>query len=218
MKLTLSDDRHPIINAKRFAIEFAECANIMSLLEISSVNMIESIARSAPLGDSPIHGYRHWLTVLSNGLAIIDATPALQSNASKLTMVLFALFHDVRREREDHCSEHGKMGAMFLTQGLDKGQAEWLHRVFGITDEVRKMAAYACELHTICEVPSRSPLLRRDHAISPIFGKLSESEALILGACLDSDRLDLGRAGIQPDPFYLFTPVAIDHALKQSRR
>ena len=215
MKLTLSGDRRPIINAKRFAIEFAECANIPFLLELSSVSMIEEIAKSAPLGDSPLHGFRHWLTVLSNGMAIIDETPTLRSNAFKLTMALFALFHDVRRETEGHCAQHGKMGAMLLTQGLDQGQTEWLTN-FG--PDAVKMAAYACELHTICDVPSRSPLLRVGHAVSPIMGKLSESEALIIGACLDADRLDLERVGITPDPFYLFTHAASEHALKHSRR
>lgn len=215
MKLTLSEDRRPIINAKRFAIEFAECANIMSLLEISSVNMIERIARTAPLGDSPCHGFRHWLTVLSNGMAIIDGTPALQSNAFKLTMALFALFHDVRRETEGSCNQHGKMASIYLLKGLEPEIAQWLYPTFG-TDCV-SLAAHACELHTICDVPSRSPLFRAGHAVSPIMGKLSESEALIIGACLDADRLDLERVGITPDPFYLFTPIANDHALKLRR-
>lgn len=209
MKLTLSGDRRPIINAKRFAIEFAECANIPSLLELSNVSMIEEIAKSAPLGASSLHGFRHWLTVLSNGMAIIDKTPEIQSNAFRLTMVLFALFHDVRRETEGHCNQHGKMASIFLTNGLDQGQAAWLTN-FG--PEVVKTASFACELHTICEVPTRSPLLRPGISVSPIFGKMSESEAVIIGACLDADRLDLGRVGITPDPFYLFTQAARNHA------
>lgn len=209
MKLKLSDDRRPIISAKRFAIEFAECAKVESILELSSVNMIEEIAASAPLGDSPCHGFRHWLTVLSNGLAIIDHTPQLQSNAFRLTMILFALFHDVRRETEGACNQHGKMASIYLMKGLSPEVAKWVYSTFG-TDCVT-LAAYACELHTICDVPSRSPLLRVG-AVSPILGKLSETEALIVGACLDADRLDLGRVGITPDKFYLFTPAARNHA------
>lgn len=212
MKLTLSDDRRPIISAKQFAKEFAECANMTDTRDVA---MFEKIAATAPLGDSPLHGFRHWLTVLSNGMAIIEETPALRSNAFRLTMILFALFHDVRRETEGHCSQHGKMASMYLMKGLSAEIAEWLYPSFG-TDCV-SLAAYACELHTICDVPSRSPLLRRDQAISPIMGKLSESEALIIGACLDADRLDLERVGITPDPFYLFTPIANDHALKLRR-
>ncbi len=206
MNLISSLIRPEITCPNLFARKFVEIAG---LDPSTDTDLIAGIAATCPLGSSPLHGFRHWLTVLENGLQIIDATPDLQSNAFKGVMILFALFHDSRRQTEGHCTEHGKAGAMFLTHGVTEEQDAWIMAKFGASAVI--LAAYASECHTICDVP-RESLLLRVGAPSPLLGRMSESEAEIIGACLDADRLDLGRVGIRPNSFYLYTKAAKEYA------
>lgn len=204
MKLTPSFKRPEITNAGEFASAFARRAGYTG---VPAMTYITAVAKTAPLGESPLHGFRHWLTVLDNGLQIIEATPAFRSYNLKFVMILFALFHDIRREGEGECQEHGKAGAMFLRS---LPMLELLDNL-GAAPEVIRLAAFACECHTICSVPDDSIILRAG-APSPVGGVLSETEVALVGACLDADRLDLGRVGIHPHPYYLSTQAAKNYA------
>ena len=55
-----------------------------------------------------------------------------------------------------------------------------------VNDDEFSLLVIACQLHTVAET----------------------HENITVKACFDSDRLDLGRVGIVPDPKYLCTPLA----------
>lgn len=98
--------------------------------------------------------------------------------ADKDVVALFALFHDAKRQNEGYDPDHGKRGAE-LAQRLRGEQFELSDLQFALLVE-------ACCGHTHC----------RHHA------------NVTIGACWDSDRLDLGRVGMLPSPYYLNTDEA----------
>ncbi len=61
-----------------------------------------------------------------------------------------------------------------------------LRKHLPVSDDEFTLLATACELHT----------------------RATTHENMTVQACFDSDRLDLGRVGIMPDPQYLCTPLA----------
>ena len=104
---------------------------------------------------------------------------------------LFAFFHDSRRENEYHDPEHGSR-AVVLAETL-RG------KYFELADDEFALFTYACSYHT----------------------SGGTDADITIQCCWDSDRLDLGRVGIRPDPNYLCTehakrPDVIEWALKRS--
>jgi uncharacterized protein len=91
---------------------------------------------------------------------------------------LFAVFHDSQRSNESLDPGHGRRGAE-LAKSL-RGKA------FHLSDEDFALLETACAYHT-------------DRLTA---GKIT------VQTCWDADRLDLGRAGIIPDPRYLCTAAA----------
>ncbi len=81
---------------------------------------------------------------------------------------LFAVFHDSRRQNEYGDYQHGLRGALLAQEMRDA--------YFTLSDDDFQRLFSACEHHTA--------------------GKMSDDP--IIQACWDSDRLDLGRAGITP--------------------
>lgn len=124
-----------------------------------------------------VHGPDHWRRVERNGLIL-----ASQSGANIAVVRLFALFHDSRRENENHDPDHGRRGAA-LARAL-RGKA------FELSDEWMAKLEYACVWHT----------------------DLHHHEDATIATCWDADRLDLGRVGITPDPKYLNTALAKEMA------
>lgn len=119
------------------------------------------------------HGVVHWARVLENGLRLAAAT-----GVSAEVVVLFALFHDSRRENEYTDFGHGYRGARY---------ARSLHgKLFTLSDPDFELLYEACCLHT---------------------DGLTEGD-LTLRVCWDADRLDLGRVGISPEPTLLCTDAA----------
>ena len=92
---------------------------------------------------------------------------------------LFAFFHDARRFNEHEDKGHGERGAALAWQL--RGQ------VFQATGEEMDLLEYACIHHSDG---------RRDNIDPTVM------------VCWDSDRLDLGRVGITPNPKYLCTDLA----------
>lgn len=91
---------------------------------------------------------------------------------------LFAVFHDARRQGEAGDPGHGNRGAQLAR--------ELRGRYFHLDDSGMRLLIAACQEHTdgLCQAD------------------------LTVRTCWDSDRLDLGRAGIEPDPLRLCTPTA----------
>jgi len=105
---------------------------------------------------------------------------AEQTGADRDVIALFGIFHDSRRENDGYDIEHGPRGAL-LAQ-------EFRGKHFELSDAKFELLYRACELHTIG---------RHDPDVTVL-------------TCWDSDRLDLGRIGVVPNPKYLGTAAARD--------
>jgi len=92
----------------------------------------------------------------------------------------FSVLHDVMREDEQKDIHHGNRATEFITQI----RYDWVH----LTDHQFEQLLEAVQYHS--------------------FGRLSRD--VTVQCCWDSDRLDLGRVGIRPNPTYLGTRVARD--------
>ena len=95
----------------------------------------------------------------------------------------FAYLHDVERQDDGYELEHGPKAAELIDQIRDS--------VLGFLDDKQiGMLKDACSLHTTC----------------PRTGNPT------IDACFDSDRLDLPRAGIMPDPDKMATEEGAERA------
>jgi uncharacterized protein len=103
---------------------------------------------------------------------------AFYTGARVHVVALFAVFHDSQRSNESLDPGHGRRGAD-LAKSL-RGRA------FHLSDEDFLLLETACAYHT---------------------DRLTAGD-ITVQTCWDSDRLDLGRAGIIPDPRYLCTAAA----------
>jgi|TARA_B100001093_G_scaffold184735_1_gene177397 uncharacterized protein len=103
---------------------------------------------------------------------------ARYSGGDLLVVELFAYLHDSCRQSDSWDPEHG-LRAAELTRSLAE---EWLN----LEGDQLELLVFACEFHEK--------------------GKISDDPTV--GACWDSDRLDLGRVGIKPDPKLLSTERA----------
>ena len=104
---------------------------------------------------------------------------AEESGADVLVVKLFALFHDSRRENDGYDPGHGLRGAEFAQEFRDAGK-------FSLEDEQFEQLHYACHWHT----------------------DQHHHDDVTIGTCWDSDRLDLGRVRIVPNPKFLNTDAA----------
>ncbi|HET6424330.1 MAG TPA: hypothetical protein VFG20_11640 [Planctomycetaceae bacterium] len=104
------------------------------------------------------------------------------NNADAAVVTLFAVLHDSRRVNDHWDPGHGRRGAELARQL--RGD------LFELTDSQFGQLYHACEHHTAGH---------------------TEGD-LTVRTCWDSDRLDLGRVGIWPDPRKLCT----DHAREKS--
>ena len=95
---------------------------------------------------------------------------------------LFALFHDSRRENDGYDPEHGSRGAKFAAEV----RGLW----YELPDEHFELLHHACVWHT-----------DGFHHDDPT-----------IGTCWDADRLDLGRVGSKPDPYYMSTDFGAEIA------
>jgi len=105
---------------------------------------------------------------------------ARSTGANRTVVEFFAVFHDACRVSDGHDPEHGLRGARL---------AESLHgHLLVLPDEDFTLLCSACEDHT----------------------KGRTCGDVTVRTCWDSDRLDLGRVGVTPDPRYLCTEPAQD--------
>ncbi len=104
---------------------------------------------------------------------------AEETEADELVIKLFALFHDSRRENDGYDPGHGLRGAEFAKELREAGK-------FSLDDERFEKLYFACQWHT----------------------DETHHHDVTIGACWDSDRLDLGRVMITPKAKYLNTDPA----------
>ena len=74
--------------------------------EFVSQEFVDFLIGQCPLGNSPIHGLKHWTNVLENGRKL-----ATQTGANFKVVELFSVLHDARRQNENHDPEHGHRAA-----------------------------------------------------------------------------------------------------------
>ena len=91
----------------------------------------------------------------------------------------FAYLHDSCREHDGRDRQHGARAA-------ERVMDWWAKDYINLSQDQALLLATACEVHSSI-----------DKAINPT-----------LAACLDADRLDLGRCGIQLDPGRLSLPLS----------
>ena len=102
------------------------------------------------------------------------------TDADPEVLKLFAYTHDLGRVRDDEDPEHGFRSAEIVKDLYNK-------KIITLTKEQYDKLIYACSYHMVT---------------------LAESDDITIQACWDSDRLDLWRADIEPDPQYLYTEIA----------
>lgn len=100
---------------------------------------------------------------------------AAATGANLHVVELFALLHDAKREDEDYDPDHGRRAAEYVRTM----QGLW----FSLGNAELELLCHACALHS---------------------DGFTQAD-LTVQVCWDSDRLDLGRVGIKPDPRYLCT-------------
>lgn len=103
---------------------------------------------------------------------------AERTGADLKVVQLFAVFHDSRRVNEGWDDGHGWRGAEFARQQRGK--------LFDLPDAPFEQLHFACAFHTDGETDAD----------------------VTIQTCWDSDRLDLGRVGIVPEPEKLCTDAA----------
>ena len=109
---------------------------------------------------------------------------SVASPEADLDVVLcFAYLHDVERQDDGYDEEHGPRAAALIDQIKDTVLAFLDDKQIGLLKE-------ACALHTICHKTGNPTI----------------------DACFDSDRLDLSRVGITPDPDKMATKKGAEKA------
>ncbi len=108
---------------------------------------------------------------------------AAQTGADLQVVELFSVFHDSRRQNEAGDHGHGRRGSQLARQMRG--------RAFDLDDGRFRLLEYACDEHT-------SGLTSADRTVQ---------------VCWDSDRLDLLRVGIHPQPRLLCTEAAREPAM-----
>ena len=92
----------------------------------------------------------------------------------------FAYIHDVKRQDDGDDPEHGARAAKYALQLYKDGWRE-------LSAEQMKKLMYACQFHSQAD---------------------AKSDDITIQICWDSDRLDLWRLGITPNPAKLYTKIA----------
>ena len=106
---------------------------------------------------------------------------AERTGADLKVVEYFALLHDVMRHDEDRDLNHGNRSADLVLSLY----GDWLH----LSSDQLGQLEEACRYHSM--------------------GRLTRD--VTIQTCWDSDRLDLGRVGIKPNPTYLGTAAARNH-------
>lgn len=111
-------------------------------------------------------------------------------NINARVVELFAYFHDCQRKNDGYDEEHGPRAALLLDTVRDDLLGD-------LSDEEFDQLQTGCRIHTIQREPT--------------------GDATI-DACIDADRLDLGRIGIVPDPGRMLTCIGARIAFSMQSR
>lgn len=123
-----------------------------------------------------IHGKEHWHRVEDVGLKVAHLMESLGKPVDRDVVRLFAVLHDSCRLDDGTDPDHGRRAAEYTK--------EIRGRLFDLDDTRFEVLRKAIEGHAD--------------------GYTSKN--LTIGACWDSDRMDLRRLGIKPDPSLISLP------------
>jgi uncharacterized protein len=117
--------------------------------------LIQCILRETTIPERSLHGLDHWKRVADNARLI-----AKHENVNLRIMLLFAFFHDCRRESDGDDPGHGPRAARYI-RGFSEKQ-------LGLSSQDKQRLMLACRHHTYeCD-----------------------TNDLTVKACWDADRLD----------------------------
>lgn len=125
-----------------------------------------------------LHGVEHWERVYEN-----TQTLAKHYDIKSDVFELFALLHDSKREDEYTDIKHGKRAAIYVKELITNNTIK-------IATEDKKRLLFACSNHT------------KSNKKAKLY------EDLVVQICLDADRLDIGRVGLEPEEKYFNTDYA----------
>jgi len=111
---------------------------------------------------------------------------AVQNGTDRRTIILFSFIHDIARENEGYDYQHGPRAASILRSEI---QGRYLDLGEDDLDQLAEAIAGHANGHCLA--------------------------GLTVQTCWDADRLDLGRAGIEPDPDRLCTAEAREPGIIQ---
>ena len=150
------------------------------MMEFSSkhYNLIDIIEKDFKIDFYGIHGIGHWKRVFKNTLILSD-----YYNVKSDVFELFALLHDSKREDDLIDIEHGYRASIFVQKLLNE-------QIITLNDEDAQKLIYACKNHT------------KTDTTDPLYSDI------VVKICFDSDRLDIGRVGVVPNPSYMATDYA----------
>ncbi|MGE4382457.1 MAG: hypothetical protein AB7D41_04580 [Arcobacter sp.] len=138
-------------------------------------SLLEEIEKQFKIDFYGDHGIYHWYSVYKNTQKL-----SKYYNIESKVFKLFSILHDSKRINEDYDLMHGKEASVYVKQLFDD-----LKINLNIEDLNRLI--FACANHTKLD---KSSYLAND---------------LIVQICLDSDKLDLARVGIEPSSKYMLT-------------
>ncbi len=103
--------------------------------KVLTKELFNHLLEQFPLGNSIMHGGKHWLRVLYIGRLL-----AKETGANLNVVELFAVIHDCRRKNENFDLEHGKEAAQYAKEIRGK----W----FDLSDNEMDMLVEACIYHS----------------------------------------------------------------------
>lgn len=156
---------------------------------------LDTLVHKAKIDFNGLHGFGHWRAVYRTG-------NSLSTNIDKLVLFFFSVFHDFFRENEYTDPNHGNRAAESC-ESIYLDLKVRTKDVGKLKLQMEKLA-FALKYHDI------SP-----DEYARLTNPLKDDKTVQI--CLDADRLDLGRVGIQPNADYLLSQEARQYIKRFNR-
>lgn len=152
-----------------------------------SIIGLDALVHKVKIDFNGVHGFAHWQAVYRTGRL-------LSNQVDGTVLFLFSVFHDFFRETDYADPKHGERAveSMSLIEAHLKMVGKTLTKL-----QMEKLA-FALKYHDL-----------EPEAYGQLDSPLKDDKTVQI--CLDADKLDLGRVGIQPDERYFLTKEAKDY-------
>lgn len=142
------------------------------------------------LGKDSIHGFNHWESVYRN-TTILGAGFGYDLDVLKH----FAIFHDCKRQDDFADPKHGSRARQLL---------QTIQPQIKLNNNQFILLCYAVEHHS---EPLTSDSIEQEELIRYNPLPFDLDYRTVIGSCWDSDRLELLRCNVCPDPNLMNTPI-----------